>query len=61
MLLKLGSDRDVDVKLTARAPVVCVYVKCRDCGVKVWTSEHATEVVCAACLHKLDVIEEVSS
>ena len=61
MLLKLGSDRDVDVKLAARKPAVGVYVKCRGCGTKVWTSEHATEVVCAACLHKLDVIEEVRS
>lgn len=61
MLLKIGSDRDVDVKLTARKSLVCVYVKCRDCGVKVWTSSQDTPLVCAACLLGFDAIEAVRS
>ncbi len=60
MLLKIGTEQDVDVQVVAkRRPGK--HLACRECGFKIWASEQLTEVLCAACAYKLDASKAVQS
>ena len=59
MILKLGTDHDVDIELAARP--AGAYIQCAACKIKVWVEIGITRVLCAACRHKLNVIEKVRS
>ncbi len=61
MLLTIGTERDVNVRVVAYKRRPGKHLACLGCGFKFWTSEDATEVVCAACAFKLNARLAVQS
>ncbi len=61
MLLKIGTEQDVDVQVVPYKRRPGKHLACLGCGFKFWTSEHATQLLCAACKFKLNARLAVQS